>query len=87
MCVFDGTQQVMVNVLRGAVDILVPTLCQGVAFVFIMLPLVWLFAFKWNYGVLGMTYAMIVACAFATLFLIARFVLICGQYDEDGFGR
>lgn len=87
MCIFDGTQQVMVNVLRGAVDILVPTLCQGLAFIFIMLPLIWLFAFRWNYGVLGMTYAMIVACAFSALFQIIRFVLICRQYDENGFGR
>ncbi|MBO4643959.1 MAG: MATE family efflux transporter [Alphaproteobacteria bacterium] len=85
MCIFDGTQQVMVNVLRGAVDILVPTICQGAAFVFIMLPLIWLFAFKWNHGVLGMTYAMIIACACAAVFLIVRFILICRQYKEDGF--
>ncbi len=87
MCLFDGTQQVMVNVLRGAVDIFIPTLCQGAAFVFIMLPLIWLFAFKWGYGVLGMTYAMIIACACAALFLIVRFVLICRQYKENGFER
>ena len=85
MCVFDGTQQVMVNVLRGAVDILVPTICQGAAFVFIMLPLIWLFAFRLNYGVLGMTYAMIVACACAAVFLIVRFVVICREYEEYGF--
>ncbi|MBR1777645.1 MAG: MATE family efflux transporter [Alphaproteobacteria bacterium] len=87
MCIFDGTQQVMVNILRGAVDILVPTICQGIAFVFIMLPLIWLFSFKWNYGVMGMTYAMIIACACAAVFLVVRFVLICRQYKENGFGR
>lgn len=87
MCVFDGTQQVMVNVLRGAVDILVPTVCQGAAFIFIMMPLIWLFTFKWGHGVLGMTYAMIVACAFACVFLIGRFVLICRHYDAEGFDR
>ena len=87
MCVFDGTQQVMVNVLRGAVDIFVPTVCQGAAFVFIMLPLIWVFSFKWDHGVLGMTYAMIIACACATVFLIVRFILICRQYKENGFER
>lgn len=86
MCIFDGTQQVMVNILRGAVDIFVPTICQGAAFIFIMLPLIWLFSFKWNHGVLGMTYAMIIACACAAVFLIVRFVLICRRYKEEGFG-
>lgn len=87
MCIFDGTQQVMVNILRGAVDIFVPTVCQAAAFIFIMLPLIWLFSFKWNYGVLGMTYAMIIACACAAIFLIARFVFVCRQYDENGVER
>lgn len=87
LCIFDGTQQVMVNVLRGAVDILVPTICQGAAFIFIMLPLIWLFSFKWNYGVMGMTYAMIIACACAAVFLIVRFVLICRHYENEGFER
>jgi len=87
MCIFDGTQQVMVNILRGAVDILVPTICQGAAFVFIMLPLIWLFSFRWNYGVSGMAYAMIIACACASVFLIVRFILICRQYKENGFER
>ncbi len=87
LCVFDGTQQVMVNVLRGAVDILVPTVCQGAAFVFIMLPLIWLLSFQWDHGVMGMTYAMIVACACAAVFLIVRFVLICRHYEKEGFER
>lgn len=83
LCIFDGTQQVMVNVLRGAVDILIPTICQGAAFIFIMLPLIWLFSFKWDYGVMGMAYAMIIACACAAVFLIARFVLICRRYETQ----
>ena len=87
MCIFDGTQQVMVNILRGAVDIFIPTICQASAFIFIMLPLIWLFSFKWNYGVLGMTYAMIIACACAALFLLVRFVFVCRQYDKNGFER
>ncbi|MGN1079538.1 MAG: MATE family efflux transporter [Alphaproteobacteria bacterium] len=87
LCIFDGTQQVMVNVLRGAVDILIPTICQGAAFIFIMLPLIWLFSFKWDYGVMGMTYAMIIACACAAVFLIVRFVLICRHYETEGFER
>ena len=85
MCFFDGTQQLMVNVLRGAVDIFVPTICQAAAFIFIMLPLIWLFSFRWDYGVAGMAYAMIIACACASLFLIGRFVFICRRYDQDGF--
>ncbi len=87
LCIFDGTQQVMVNILRGAVDILVPTVCQGAAFIFIMLPLIWLFSFKWDHGVMGMTYAMIIACACAAVFLIIRFVLICRRYEKEGFER
>lgn len=85
LCIFDGTQQVMVNVLRGAVDILIPTICQGAAFIFIMLPLIWLFSFKWDYGVMGMAYAMIIACACAAVFLIARFVLICRRYETQSW--
>ena len=85
LCIFDGTQQVMVNVLRGAVDILIPTICQGAAFIFIMLPLIWLFSFKWDYGVMGMAYAMIIACACAAVFLIVRFVLICRRYETQSW--
>ncbi len=87
LCIFDGTQQVMVNVLRGAMDILVPTICQGAAFIFIMLPLIGLFSFKWGYGVMGMTYAMIVACACAAVFLIVRFIFIYRRYETEGFER
>ena len=87
MCIFDGTQQVMVNILRGAVDIFIPTICQAAAFIFIMLPLIWLFSFKWNYGVLGMAYAMIIACACAAVLLIMRFIFVCRQYEENGFRR
>ena len=85
LCIFDGTQQVMVNVLRGAVDILIPTICQGAAIIFIMLPINWLFSFKWDYGVMGMAYAMIIACACAAVFLIARFVLICRRYETQSW--
>ena len=87
LCIFDGTQQVMVNVLRGAVDILIPTVGQGAAFIFIMLPLIWLFSFKLDYGVAGMAYAMVIACACATVFLIVRFIKICRRYATEGFER
>lgn len=85
LALFDGTQQVMVNVLRGAMDIMIPTVCQAAAFIVIMLPLIGIMAFQLNQGVLGMTWAMVVACAFSTVFLIGRFVAICRRYDEDGF--
>ena len=85
LALFDGTQQVMVNVLRGAMDIMVPTVCQAAAFIVIMLPLIGIMAFQLNQGVLGMTWAMVIACAFSAVFLIGRFVAICRRYDEDGF--
>ena len=85
MCVFDGTQQVVINVLRGAVDIFVPTVCQAVSFVVLMLPLIGLFSFRLDGGVKGMVYAMTIACAASALFLLGRFAFVCNRYDEDGF--
>jgi len=85
LSLFDGTQQVMVNILRGAMDIMVPTVCQAAAFIVIMLPLIGIMAFQLKQGVLGMTWAMVIACAFSAVFLIGRFVAICRRYDEDGF--
>lgn len=87
MCLFDGTQQVMVNILRGALDVFLPTLCQGLSFLVLMLPLIGLMAFKLGWGVLGMTYGMIIACAVAAVLLIARFIFLCRQYDKKGFER
>lgn len=85
LCFFDGTQQVLVNILRGAVDIFVPTICQGAAFIFIMLPIIWVLSFRMNFGLKGMVYAMIIACACSAVFLFIRFVRICRRYEEEGF--
>lgn len=85
MCVFDGTQQALVHILRGAMDILVPTVCQGASFTFVMIPMIWLLSFRMDYGVKGIAYAMTFACALSTVFLLARFIYICRRYEEEGF--
>lgn len=85
MCIVDGSQVIMVNVLRGAVDILVPTIGQGIAFLGLMIPMVWVFSFKMGMGVMGTAYAMITASTFAAIFLIYRFYSLCRRFEKDGF--
>lgn len=85
MCLFDGSQLVMVNVLRGAVDITIPTICQAISFLLIMLPCVGLFTFQFGWGILGMVWAMILSCSFSAIFLVIRFYFVCRRYEEDGF--
>lgn len=85
LCLFDGTQQAMVNVLRGAMDVFVPTVCQGVSFLVFMLPLIHVLAFKSGLGVTGMVYGQIAACAAAAVFLIVRFVYLCRRYAKVVF--
>ena len=87
LCLFDGTQQAMVNILRGAVDVFVPTVCQGVSFLVFMLPLIHVLAFKSGLGVAGMVYGQIAACAVAAVFLIIRFVFLCRRYARTDFKR
>lgn len=85
LCLVDGTQVVMVNVLRGAVDIMVPTIGQGIAFIGIMIPLVWILSFHAGYGVMGAAYGMVASSAFAALFLSARFYYLCRRFEKEGF--
>jgi MATE family multidrug resistance protein len=87
ICIVDGTQVVMVNILRGAVDIFIPTVGQAIAFIGLMIPLVWLFSFRMGIGVLGSVYGMIAASTFAASFLLLRFYFLCRRYQRDGFVR
>lgn len=85
LCLVDGTQVVMGNVLRGAVDILVPTVGQGISFIGIMIPAVWLLSFKSGQGVMGSAYGMVIASTFAALFLSTRFYCLCRRFEKSGF--
>ena len=85
LCLVDGTQVVMGNVLRGAVDILVPTVGQGISFIGIMSPAVWLLSFKSGQGVMGSAYGMVIASTFAALFLSTRFYCLCRRFEKSGF--
>ncbi len=70
---FDALQIVIGGALRGAGDTRWPFLVQTLLAWALRLPLVWLFAFRWEAGVLGAWYAEFVFILALTLTLAWRF--------------
>ncbi len=70
---FDALQIVIGGALRGAGDTRWPFVVQTLLAWALRLPLVWLFAFHWEAGVLGAWYAEFVFILALTLALASRF--------------
>ncbi|MCQ2914408.1 MAG: MATE family efflux transporter [Alphaproteobacteria bacterium] len=83
IAIVDGTQQVCVNILRGMLDIVIPTVIQAVSFILIMMPLVWLIVFKFDNGILGMVWSMIYASTFSSIALVYRFARMCKKVNFE----
>jgi MATE family multidrug resistance protein len=69
----DGTQVVGLGVLRGLKDTRIPTYITLVAYWIIGLPLCYLLAFKFNLGVQGIWYGLLVGLSIAAILLLWRF--------------
>ena len=71
--IFDGGQAVASGLLRGCLDVRVPTLMTLVAYLGIQLPLAWWLGIKLGFGVQGMWWSFVVSLAFIAVLLIWRF--------------
>jgi len=69
----DGIQVVALGALRGMKDVQIPTIITLIAYWCIGLPMSYVFAFKLNYGVLGVWYGLSLGLTMAAVLLFLRF--------------
>ncbi len=69
----DGVQVVGLGALRGVKDVQLPTIITLIAYWGIGLPMSYVFAFKLNYGVLGVWYGLSLGLTIAAVLLFLRF--------------
>lgn len=69
----DGVQVVGLGALRGMKDVTVPTIITIVAYWVIGLPMSYVFAFVFGYGVLGVWYGLLLGLTIAAVLLFWRF--------------
>ncbi|MDF1720758.1 MAG: MATE family efflux transporter [Minwuia sp.] len=73
MMIFDGSQGVLVNALRGLGDVWFPMAGQFVAFWLVATPLAWYLAFDMGLGTAGLMGGIYAGCVMATLIAAFRF--------------
>lgn len=69
----DGTQVVGLGALRGLKDVKMPTIITLIAYWVIGLPMSYILAFKFNFGVEGVWYGLSLGLTISALLLFARF--------------
>jgi MATE family multidrug resistance protein len=78
---FDGTQVVGLGVLRCMGDVNVPTFITFIAYWIIGLPVGYLLGIKFNMGVLGVWYGLVLGLLTASILLFVRFQLISRKHQ------
>ena len=71
--IFDGVQVVSLGILRGLQDVKVPTLATFVAYWIIGLPVGYLLAFEFGYGIKGVWYGLSIGLGITAVTLFYRF--------------
>jgi len=71
--VSDGTQAVGLGILRGITDMKVPTLITLVAYWIMGLPSGYILAFKFNMGIYGVWYGLLISLTASGIFMMLRF--------------
>ncbi len=69
----DGTQAVGLGILRGITDMKIPTVITLGAYWIIGLPSGYLLAFKFNMGIYGVWYGLLVSLTASAIFMMLRF--------------
>jgi MATE family multidrug resistance protein len=72
----DSTQAVMLGALRGAGDVIVPTVMHLISFWVVAVPLSWYLGLKSGLGVSGLFLGMSAGLVLAALFLSIRFHIV-----------
>ncbi len=69
----DGTQAVGLGILRGITDMKIPTFITLVAYWLMGLPSGYILAFKFNMGIHGVWYGLLISLSASALFMMMRF--------------
>ena len=69
----DGTQAVGLGILRGITDMKIPTLITFAAYWLIGLPCGYLLAFKFNMGIYGIWYGLLISLTASASLMMVRF--------------
>lgn len=69
----DGTQAVGLGILRGITDMKIPTLITLAAYWLMGLPSGYILAFKFNMGIHGVWYGLLISLTVSALFMMIRF--------------
>jgi MATE family multidrug resistance protein len=78
---FDGTQVVGLGVLRGMGDVNIPTFITFIAYWIIGLPIGYWLGIKFNMGVSGVWYGLVLGLLSASILLFIRFQLISKKHQ------
>ena len=71
--IFDGVQVVSLGILRGLQDVKVPTLATFIAYWIIGLPVGYLLAFEFGYGIKGVWYGLSLGLGVTAITMFYRF--------------
>jgi MATE family multidrug resistance protein len=74
--IFDGTQTVAAQILRGRGETWIPTVSHFFSYVGLMVPLAYVVAFTWGQGVTGLMTAIILASVCSSGLLVVRFMYL-----------
>ncbi|MBV6633093.1 MAG: MATE family efflux transporter [Alphaproteobacteria bacterium] len=83
LLIVDGGQVVMANAARGRSDVWIPTVIQFVAYCVIMVPMGYLLGVRWDCGIDGLFYAVLLGSGAAVLLQCVRFAWL-GRLDRRG---
>lgn len=70
---FDGVQAVGVGLLRGLLDVKMPTFITLFSYGFVCLPLAYVLGFNFNYGAVGIWVGLMVGLIISSILLVWRF--------------
>lgn len=77
--IFDGSQAVGLGMLRGLMDVRIPTIITFIAYWILMIPSGYILGFKMQLGIQGIWFGYILGLAFSAILLNFRFHIISKQ--------
>ena len=87
MIIIDGLQGVLMGVLRGTSDTLIPTIIYGLSFWAIGVPIGYIFGFRHGMGPMALMSGLAVSLTIATALLAWRFHALTKRRNEQQQGK
>jgi MATE family multidrug resistance protein len=76
LIIFDGLQGVLVGALRGAADVILPTLSYALAFWGCAVPLCYYLGYREGWGTVGLAWGLVAGLILADILLALRFAIV-----------